>query len=261
MFSSHKFTTTVSAVVMVALGCSSGGVAPPTPSASPVVAPSATAVQKPAVTPTVTPAAVAVLPGDQWIVFGWTKEPGGWYLALMRPDGSDFHEIAGDVPGEQKRPVWSPDGTTLAFVVTDADSLRDDLDRQCRRNGAHCCRVAESSVGWPVPSSSYAPDGQSCTRLLSRRRPRVDRGHGSEDKVHPATRHVLCSGASRQRADVVSGRDDARLRYPALGPRANHSTGQLSLSSRWPVAKCSGSLHQTHSWPIRTGARTVACSS
>lgn len=54
--------------------------------------------------------------GNQaWIAYQ-TYRAGGEGVWLIRPDGSEDHEIALDVPGERLHPDWSPDGTRL--VVT-----------------------------------------------------------------------------------------------------------------------------------------------
>lgn len=69
----------------------------PPPSAVPTTAPTSQAT--PAATPVASPTSLAILDGEPWLAFGWRKEPGGWYVGLMRADGSDAHEILSDVPG------------------------------------------------------------------------------------------------------------------------------------------------------------------
>jgi Tol biopolymer transport system component len=72
-------------------------------------------------TPTPTPSAAAapspihVLPSEPWIVYQWLPKDGN-ALYLMRPDGSDAHEIATDLAGGE-HPDWSPDGTLIAINV------------------------------------------------------------------------------------------------------------------------------------------------
>ena len=88
------------------------------PSAStPASAPSISAA------PSSAPAAsaIAVKPGEPWIVYAWPRvaTDGVWAIYLMRPDGTDSHEIVADVPGEHRAPAWSSDGAKLAFVVRD----------------------------------------------------------------------------------------------------------------------------------------------
>jgi Tol biopolymer transport system component len=65
-----------------------------------------------AVAPSATPTPIAVLDGEPWIIYQWVPEHGNG-LYLMRPNGSDPHEIATDLPGEAEHPDWSPDGTLI----------------------------------------------------------------------------------------------------------------------------------------------------
>jgi Tol biopolymer transport system component len=101
------------AILVLASACS--GSTAPAPTSTPTVA------AAPSAPPTFTP--IAVLEGETWIAFSWPRVNGDgrWAIFLMRPDGSGAHEIAADVPGEHKRPAWSPDGSKLAFVVQDTD--------------------------------------------------------------------------------------------------------------------------------------------
>ena len=51
---------------------------------------------------------------EPWIAYQWVPEHGKG-LYLMRPDGSDAHEIATELPGAAYHPDWSPDGARIAF--------------------------------------------------------------------------------------------------------------------------------------------------
>ena len=118
---------TLTTICLLATGCS-GSSAPPSAPAinaprSPTTTPShvAAATPTPAMTPSATPMAVA--PGEPWLVYEWltpgkdTKD-----LFLVRPDGSDPHAIATEVPGSHFSASWSPDGRQIAFVVRDDET-------------------------------------------------------------------------------------------------------------------------------------------
>ena len=77
----------------------------------------------------------------------------------MRPDGTDAHLLAGDVPADPHHPDWSPDGTRLAFVVDDADT-RDiwiaDAD------GSNATRVFDCAAPCAdADGVAWSPDGRS----------------------------------------------------------------------------------------------------
>jgi Tol biopolymer transport system component len=135
--------------------------ATPTVAATPNATPSPTATPAPIATPTptVTPAPTpfAVKDGEPWIVYTWAPDPG---LHLMRPDGSDFHDIATDLPGVAEHPDWSPDGTLIAinvmvkegaFEIWTVKADGTDPQKLLGCEGAPCVEVG---------GASWSPDGR-----------------------------------------------------------------------------------------------------
>jgi len=113
MLASRKLGALLTAILVVAAACSSTAKSSSGPSASPVAAAPPPATPAATVTPTATPEPnpFAILDGEPWIVYSWGPGSG---LSLMRPDGSDAHEIAPDLPGVAEHPDWSPDGKLIA---------------------------------------------------------------------------------------------------------------------------------------------------
>jgi Tol biopolymer transport system component len=107
---------------------------------------------------TSTPASTA-----PWIVYTWPRvaSDGRWAIFLTRPDGSETHEIAAEVPGEHRAPAWSPDGRRLAFVVKDDEhpegsiwtSNADGSAAELLSGGGTVCPVGLFHPAW-------SPDGK-----------------------------------------------------------------------------------------------------
>ena len=121
MLASRRLAALLTAILVVAAACSGTGTsssASSAPAAPAVTVPSTpTVAAAPTATTSPTPTPIAVLDGEPWIVYQWLpKDKDGNALYLMRPDGSDAHEIATDLPGGE-HPDWSPDGTLIAINV------------------------------------------------------------------------------------------------------------------------------------------------
>jgi TolB protein len=114
----------------------------------------------PSATPT--PTSIAVLDGEPWIAYGWPRvaTDGRWAIFLMRPDGSDAHEIVADVPGEHKLPAWSPDGSRLAFVVQDDDHPEGSI-WMANADGSDASLLSGGGAECPVGlfHPAWSPDG------------------------------------------------------------------------------------------------------
>jgi TolB protein len=154
MLVSRRLVALFTAILLSTNACaSSSSSAPPgTPAPTPTATPGPTA--------TPTPTSIAVLPGEPWLVYSWAESPEGWYLALMRPDGSDAHHILTDVPGEHKSPSWSPDGRTLAFVVQDSDHPEGSI-WTANADGSGAALLSAGGTECPVGlfHPAWSPDG------------------------------------------------------------------------------------------------------
>jgi Tol biopolymer transport system component len=91
--------------------CQGSGAVQPTPSRSKVASPAPTATSSPGAS-----VAPTMRVDDLWIAYQWVPEQGRG-LYLMRPDGTDAHEIAIELPGNAFHPDWSPDGKRIALDV------------------------------------------------------------------------------------------------------------------------------------------------
>ncbi len=91
-------------------GCGSQtAVASQTSSPASVASPSALA------SPTTTNGSYPLADGEAWIVLDNGGVGGDFSARLIRPDGTDLHEILGDLPVNLVTPAWSPDGRQLVF--------------------------------------------------------------------------------------------------------------------------------------------------
>jgi Tol biopolymer transport system component len=143
----------VAILLSACAGASSSAVTSPSPSVAAIASTPPTASPTPQLTP------IAVLDGEPWIVYGWADNK-GWYLALMRPDGSDAHKILTEVPGEHKAAAWSPNGQTLAFVVKDADYPEGSI-WTANADGSGAALLSAGGTECPVGlfHPSWSPDG------------------------------------------------------------------------------------------------------
>ena len=168
MASAAKLSSLLTAVMLTATACASGtGSAGPSgpssrssTSASAAGVPSATVAAAPGATPTRT--SIAVLNGEPWIAYSWPRvaRDGPWAIFLMRPDGSDAHEIAADVRGDHKRPGWSPDGSKLAFVVQDDDHPEGSI-WTVNADGSGAALLSAGGTECPIGlfHPAWSPDG------------------------------------------------------------------------------------------------------
>ena len=146
MLASLRCVLAFSAVVIVAGGCQSAATTVPTPSTS-------------AVAKTTASAAVADYP---WVAYSWPRPADGrWAVFLMRADGSDAHQIVSDIPGEQKVPVWSPDGKTIAFVVRNSDTPEGSV-WTANADGSGAALLSAGGTECPVGlfHPAWSPDGK-----------------------------------------------------------------------------------------------------
>jgi Tol biopolymer transport system component len=158
----------VSAVCLVAVAACSG--ARPSVAIVPVATAESTPVSSVAPAPTLTPppaptgstpAPFAIKDGEPWIAYEWFQ-PGkdNKDLLLVRPDGSDAHAIASDVPGSHYSPSWSPDGRRIAFVVRD-DATPEGSIWTANADGSGATLLSAGGDACPVGlfHPNWSPDG------------------------------------------------------------------------------------------------------
>jgi hypothetical protein len=156
----------MAAILVIASACS-GSTGSSTPPSPPAPTSTPTVAAAPSATPTSTP--IVVLDGEPWIVYTWAAERGRG-LYLVRPDGTDAHEIAIDVPGEPQIPDWSPDGRLIAFDLQVSDGVHEiwtsNADGPIRRRSSPA-RPRRASRSATRPGRRMASDWSSAARPTS----------------------------------------------------------------------------------------------
>ena len=164
MIASRRLKAVLAALICATTACSPG--AAPAPSATPVavatMTPATTGASSPTPTLTPSPTPFAIKDGEPWIAYTWPRVGGDgkWAIYLMRPDGSDAHELSADVPGEHRRPAWSPDGKKLAFVVQDSEHPEGSIWTM-NADGSGAALLSGGGAECPVGlfHPAWSPDG------------------------------------------------------------------------------------------------------
>lgn len=152
----------VGAVAVAMFGAIIGGgqPAPPPISATPSATPSAPPSSAP---PSPSPSAPRPVVGNDepWISL-ITRTEAGYGVHFVRPDGSDLHRWAAEIPGTQEHPDWSPDGRQLVIDTVDGSSVRDlwiaDADGTDARLMIDCvdpCKGVDEPA-WSLDGASIA---------------------------------------------------------------------------------------------------------
>ena len=107
----------VLATTVLIVGCAGIGPSPANPTERPSIA---QAPSVPAAAPSASATTPAVAAGEAWIAYqsdrGYYSDLGeGDGIYLMRPDGTDAHELLPDATYGVYHPDWSPDGSRIAF--------------------------------------------------------------------------------------------------------------------------------------------------
>jgi Tol biopolymer transport system component len=156
----HVALVGVVGIVLVAvLGAVIGGGQPQPPDVT--ASPSASALPSSSPSgPGPSPSATRPVVGDDepWIVH--IADTSSYGVHFVRPDGSDLHRWAAEIPGTQEHPDWSPDGRQLVIDTVDGAGVRDlwiaDADGTDARVVVDCvapCKGADEPA--------WSPDGAS----------------------------------------------------------------------------------------------------
>jgi Tol biopolymer transport system component len=105
-------------------------------------------------------AAPTVQVDEPWIAYQWVPEHGQG-LYLMRPDGSDAHEIATELPGQAYHPDWSPDGKRIALDTATDEGFEIWVVNADGTNSAVIVRrIADCAISCgEVAEPAWSPDG------------------------------------------------------------------------------------------------------
>jgi Tol biopolymer transport system component len=149
-------------LALFAFGLLAGGRPAPAPLG---VVPPTSASASPSSQPGATP--FPVLDGEPWIAYmSQIAGPNSDRVWLVRPDGSDRHQLVTGLDGQQEHPDWSPDGSLIAFDHWYTDQTRPGMDLidvwVMSHDGSGARRVA--SCESPCDQLSYpswSPDGSS----------------------------------------------------------------------------------------------------
>jgi len=185
--------------VMVQPGATTPDATSPPPSSMPSSMPPSSAPMS--MTPS--PSAVAVVPGEPWILYQWMAG-GGDGLYLVRPDGTAGHRILADLPPQVYHPEWSPDGKVIAFALgqDNGEIWTANADGTDAKKLVGCDKAP---CQW-VDSVAWSPDGTKLAYV------RFD---------DPAVKGKIGSRASIEVFDIATGKRRIVARPPADGTEHN----------------------------------------
>ena len=108
-------------------------------------------------------------PDGAWLAFLSDRE-GEARVFVVRPDGTDLRPArTGEVGGEEQGPVWSPDSTRIAYVVSSRDGASEIWVAEVATGAAH--RV--SAAGARDEAPTWSPQGRHLAYVSTRDR-RID---------------------------------------------------------------------------------------
>jgi len=111
-----------------------------------------TAARQPAPEGTSTVAIPAVEIAYQWLVSG-----GGDGIWVADTGTGESRELFGDLPGDQRHPEWSPDGSMIAFIQSDAGHDDVWLSKADGSDAAPLAACTSSCLGFDYVA--WTPDG------------------------------------------------------------------------------------------------------
>ena len=136
---------------------------------------------------------------EPWIAYQWEPEHGQG-LYLVRPDGSDAHEIATELPGDAFHPDWSPDGKQIALDLgTDEHEIwivdADGTNAAAIVQRSTDCAISCGDVALPA----WSPDGSKIAFVRFNSARAVSRRPSSKSRTSPAAIGGSCIRHHRRR--------------------------------------------------------------
>jgi hypothetical protein len=209
----------------------------------------------------------------RWIAFArsdFSRPQAAQEIWLMRPDGSDKHQLTRTYPGQAWAPTWSPDGKRIAFVgqraganpigiwVTRLDGSKpiiitsntDDNEPAWSPDGAHIAFVRGVSDALYVMDAN----GRNAHRVLKA----LPRAFGGCQQGWPSwspdSKRIVFSCADRVALWIVDvdGRHAHRL---VTGSQADWSPDGRWIVFSAPLARGPGAIYKIH--PDGSGLRRL----
>ena len=160
------------AAVLVVVACSTGAsptmpTAPTAPTApahtqpSTTAQPVATATERPA---SPTPHADPLAPGEPWLLHTRYVSESVKRIFLVRPDGTNDHQILTNLPGDMRAVSWSTDGSRIAFVYLGPGSTPDGEIWTAAADGSGAAKLLDGS---PECTGAFYPAWSPDDKKLS----------------------------------------------------------------------------------------------